>query len=213
MRILLGNIPVTLLSGHGVLIEATGTLVVSDIHLGKSATFRSRGIPIPEGDTCHDLANLSRLILDTQAKQLVIAGDLFHAKQGMSPHVMECIREWAAELSIPATLTEGNHDRKPLLSELSLPLEILPFIDIEGIRITHDPGDLHDDTAGIAGHLHPGAKVVESPRRSLRVPAFYLKHPHHLVLPAFSRFTGMHMIRPDPKDKFYIPLAEKVVEL
>ncbi|MEP2776926.1 MAG: ligase-associated DNA damage response endonuclease PdeM [Luteolibacter sp.] len=204
---------VTLLAGRAVFLDATRTLVVSDIHLGKSATFRTRGIPVPEGDTFADLAALSDLVGQTDARHLVIAGDLVHAKAGMRPNVLEAFREWAAGLSIPITLTEGNHDRMALLFEHDLPLEIVPSLDVEGLRITHDPEELPEDVPGIAGHLHPGAKVVDSPRRTVRVPAFYLLHPHHLVLPAFSQFTGMNRIKPGARDRFFIPLKDRVMPL
>lgn len=213
MTIQLGKTAVTLLSGHAVFLEVSGTLVVSDVHLGKSATFRSRGIPVPEGDTFADLDLLSTLIEKTAARRLVVAGDLVHAKTGLQPNVLDSFREWSARVCVPVTLTEGNHDRMALLFEHNLPLEIVPSLEVEGLRITHDPAELSENTPGIAGHLHPGVKVVDSPRRSVRVPAFYLMNPHHLVLPAFSRFTGMTRIEPKPGDRFYIPLGDRVVEL
>ncbi len=213
MTITLGNTPVTLLTEHAVFLEKSAVLVVSDIHLGKSATFRSQGIPIPEGDTSYDLENLSGLIKTHRPTRLVIAGDLVHAKGGMSPHVLGLFEKWAEKIAIPIVLTEGNHDRMARLFEHHLPIETVPSIEIDGLRITHDPDELPANQPGIAGHLHPGIRLPESPRRSIRTAFFHLRHPHHLVLPAFSRFTGLNIAKLDKRDRVFIPLRDNVVEI
>ncbi|MGJ8644805.1 MAG: ligase-associated DNA damage response endonuclease PdeM [Luteolibacter sp.] len=213
MRIQLGDTSVTLLAEHAVFLEESAVLVVADIHLGKSATFRGRGIPIPEGDTAYDLDKLTELVERCKPRRLVIAGDLVHAKDGMSPHVLEVFREWEEQISIPIIVTEGNHDRMARLFEHELPIEMVPSIDIDGVRITHDPDELPKGLPGIAGHLHPGVRLPESPRRSIRTPFFFLRHPHHLVLPAFSRFTGLNLQKPQSKDRVFIPLRKDVVEV
>ncbi len=213
MTIHLGNTPVTLLAAHAAFLEKSSTLIVSDIHLGKSATFRSRGIPVPEGDSQADLERLSFLILKTRPSRLVIAGDLVHAKDGMSLHVLEIFREWREGVKVPILLTEGNHDRMARLSEHSLSIETVPFLEIDGIRVTHDPDELPSDQPGIAGHLHPGLCLTDGTRGSLRTPFFFLRHPHHLVIPAFSKFTGLNIINPGEKDGIFIPNRSEVVQL
>lgn len=213
MTIDLGNTPVTLLAEHGVFLEKSGTLVVSDLHLGKSATFRNRGIPVPEGDTQQDLTRVDALVKKHRARCLVVAGDLFHAKGGMSEHVLAVFREWAERAVIPIILTEGNHDQMAGLARHALPLEIVPFLEIDGLHITHDPGCLPAGAAGVAGHLHPGIRLPESPRRSMRVPFFHLRGGRELVLPAFSKFTGLNIIQASGQDRGFVPLREAVVEV
>ncbi len=213
MTITLAKTPVTLLAVHAAFLAKSSTLVVADIHLGKSATFRSRGIPVPEGDSQADLERLSLLISETEPARLVIAGDLVHAKDGMSIHVLDVFREWLEGIRIPVILTEGNHDRTARLFEHPLPIETVPSFEIDGLRITHDPAELPAGQPGIAGHLHPGLRLPESPRRSLRTPFFFLKHPHHLVLPAFSKFTGLNIQKPEKEDAIFIPVRDKVVQL
>lgn len=213
MTLEIGNTNLSLLPTHGVFLEKSAVLVVSDVHLGKSATFRSQGIPIPEGDSRYDLDQLSNLIESLHPQQLVIAGDLFHAKGGMSPHVLDVFRDWAAAIPTPVILTEGNHDHMAGLSDYKLPIEIVPFLDIDGLRITHDPDDLSKGMPGIAGHLHPGIRVPESSRRSVRVPFFCLRNFHHLILPAFSRFTGLNLIELKPDDRIFVPVNKQVMEI
>jgi uncharacterized protein len=40
---------IVLLPGRAAWMPATRTLLVADLHLGKAATFRHAGIPVPEG--------------------------------------------------------------------------------------------------------------------------------------------------------------------
>lgn len=213
MKIELGNTCVTLLAEHAVFFERSAVLVVADVHLGKSATFRDSGIPVPEGDTRHDLERVGALMEKHKARCLVVAGDLFHAKGGMSEHVLEVFREWVEGLSVRVVLTEGNHDQMAGLSGYGLPMEVVPFIEIDGVHITHDPDDIPLDVVGIAGHLHPGISLPESPRRSIRVPIFHLRDGRQLVLPALSQFTGLNIAKPKKRDRAFIPLRENVVEV
>jgi len=201
MTINLQNIEVTLLPEHAVWLPKTKTLIAADIHLGKSATFRTRGIPVPEGDTETDLATLSRLITTHRPTQLIIAGDLIHAHDGMTKHTLELLETWLENSPIPVTLTEGNHDQKSNLTKFKI--EILPHIEIEGLRITHHPKDLPANRAGIAGHIHPAFHLKDSHGPAMKLKGFHLRHPHHLILPAFSQFTGTHKITPEPNDRFF----------
>lgn len=89
----------------------TRTAFVADLHLGKAATFRRFGIPVPEraGD---DLARLDTLIDEARPERLVILGDLFHAKLGLTPHVMDAMHAWRARhTQLEVILIRGNHDR------------------------------------------------------------------------------------------------------
>src|SRR6476469_9316188 len=54
------------------------TLFIADLHLGKAATFRAGGVPLPRGSTAADLARLTRLIERTSAARLGVLGDFLH---------------------------------------------------------------------------------------------------------------------------------------
>ena len=58
MTLRLADLDLTLLPEMAAWLPKHRALVVTDLHLGKSATFRARGIPIPEGETRADLARL-----------------------------------------------------------------------------------------------------------------------------------------------------------
>jgi len=213
MEITLGNTTAELLPGRALFLPTSGTLVVADIHLGKSATFRTRGLPVPEGTTASDLGRLTELIEQSKARRLVIAGDLVHSADGLRESVMTLFRTWITQMAIPITLTEGNHDSRAWIKGHNLNLKIVSEETIEGILITHDPADLQDGQPGIAGHLHPGAKITDQSNRPIRVAGFFLHRSEHLILPAYSEFTGIHPISPKESDRFFTELGECVTEI
>jgi metallophosphoesterase superfamily enzyme len=54
-------------------------LILSDLHVGKTAHFRRSGIPIPSEVLQTDLRRLSLLIEHFKPTDILIVGDLFHA--------------------------------------------------------------------------------------------------------------------------------------
>lgn len=213
MRLILGPTEVVLLPDRAVFLPQSRTLVVADLHLGKSATFRTRGLPVPEGTTSDDLARLSALLGQTRAETLVVAGDLIHARDGLTESLVASFRVWLESHRVRVILTEGNHDRGSGAIRATFPIETCDHFELNGLIITHDPDDLSADEPGIAGHLHPGIRIRESRLSSLRFPAFHLRPSHHLILPAFSGFTGLKVIDPSPCDRFFVSLDEAVVEI
>ena len=202
---------VSLLAEGAVLLTNSSTLIVADIHLGKSAAFRAKGLPIPEGDTARDFARLLALAEKRHASQLVIAGDLFHAPSGITPELEDALADFIISIGIPVTLVLGNHDVK--IPELPAGLKVVPHLDFEGnIRVIHDP--LHADGAqlGISGHWHPVVKIPDGKRTSLRLPCFLFRN-NTLVMPAFGSFTGGAVLSAEPGDRVFVPLREEVVEL
>ena len=213
MEILLGRTQVELLPCRAVFLPNSRTLVVADLHLGKSATFRKRGLAVPEGSNNADLARLQSLINLKHPLKLIVAGDLFHSAEGMSPSTINTFQHWLEKLRLPVFLTEGNHDRRSWFSRQSFPIEVSPELEIEELFITHDPGDLPADRAGIAGHIHPGIRIQESPRHSIRIAGFFLQNQKHLILPAFSEFTGIYPMKPTVNDRFFAELDCKIAEI
>ena len=103
---------VALLAERALWWPARRTLVVADVHLGKAATFRAAGIPIPRGATSDDLARLDRALERTGATALVILGDLFHARVGReAPGTVAQVGGWrAGRPELDVLLVRGNHD-------------------------------------------------------------------------------------------------------
>ena len=199
-----------LLPEGAVFIISTSSLIIADIHLGKSATFRARGLPVPEGDTELDLTRIRNLVHETHAQHLIIAGDLFHAPAGVNGDLAALLSQFIGTLGIPLTLICGNHDAK--LKRLPARLTALSHIDQGNIHIVHDPKDASPDHLNIAGHWHPVARIPDGRRTSLRLPCFLFRQ-QTLVIPSFGSFTGGAIIDPEPGDRIFIPLRGQVIEL
>ena len=91
---------IVLLAGRAAFLPKTSTVVCSDIHLGKAATFRHAGMPIPEGSAQHDLKRLSQIIQFCKVQRLVITGDLFHARSGCTAQVLDEFRSFCEQVRI-----------------------------------------------------------------------------------------------------------------
>ncbi|GAA5481486.1 ligase-associated DNA damage response endonuclease PdeM [Haloferula sargassicola] len=208
MRLTLAGTDIDLLPERAVFLPETGDLVVADVHLGKSATFRARGIPVPEGETTDDLERLAQLAARTQARRILVAGDLVHAPEALRHDLPERLARWIADCPAELVLIAGNHDRRAGLRHLRCPA--FPDLETGTLRIVHDPCEASGPS--IAGHLHPSIRLPTSPRRSHRHPCFWLQG-ETLVLPAFGTFTGTHPVRPEEADRVFIPLASRVREI
>jgi uncharacterized protein len=201
---------IVLVPGRAAFLPATATLLVADLHLGKAATFRSRGIPVPEGSAQQDLARLALLVAATRARRLIVLGDLFHAKSGCTEHVFAeftAARERFADTEV--MLVAGNHDR----SVGRLP----PGLGIDSLLRTHDEPPFHfvhepgtplpepdrDEPFTIAGHLHPTIAVA-SPSGDRLTDRCFVAEPGLLLLPAFGSFTGGHRVTPTDHSRVWI---------
>ncbi len=192
-------------------LSVSSTLVVADVHLGKSAAFRAKGLPVPEGDNARDLARLLALVEKSAAAHLVIAGDLFHAPSGITPELETALGGFISELGIPVTLVAGNHDVK--IKQLPPQLRNVPHLDLAGnCRVIHDPAHASGKQLHLSGHWHPVVKIPDGKRTSLRLPCFLLRG-NTLVLPAFGSFTGGAIVKPMAGDRIFVALRENVVEL
>jgi Predicted ICC-like phosphoesterases len=201
---------IQLLPEGAVFLPSTSSLIIADIHLGKSATFRARGLPVPEGDTELDLTRIRNLVHQTHAKYLIIAGDLFHAPAGVTTDLAELLTEFIDTLGVSLTLICGNHDAK--LKQLPSGLTAISHHELGKIRIVHDPKDASPDHLNIAGHWHPVARIPDGKRTSLRLPCFLFRN-NTLVLPSFGSFTGGAIMAPEPGDRFFVPLRGQIIEL
>jgi DNA ligase-associated metallophosphoesterase len=202
--------PVRLLPEGAAYLTETNTLVVADLHLGKSAAFRAHGLPIPDGDTARDLSRLLDLSRRHSAREIIVAGDLFHSPSGITPEVDAETSRFLDDLAIPFTLVGGNHDAK--IRRLPAALTSLVATERGGIRIIHDPADATDSPLHIGGHWHPVARIRDGARTALRMPCFLLRGSV-LVLPSFGSFTGGAIIPPQAGDHLFVPLRDRVVEV
>ena len=208
---------VVLLPGRAAFLPAAATLLVADLHLGKAATFRRAGIPVPEGSAQADLARLERLVHATAARRLVILGDLFHARSGCTEAVFA---EFAAtRRRIAATeviLVIGNHDRALGRVPNTLGLDAcVPALAEPPFHFVHEPAtplSTERTTFTVAGHLHPTVSI-RSPAGDRIADRCFAAEESLLVLPAFGSFTGGHRVAPAPGLRLWVARDDGVVEV
>ena len=188
------------LSPHRCLYwEEERSLVLSDLHFGKTGHFRKSGIAVPQSVYREDLLRLLSLIQYFQPRQLLIVGDLFHSRENKELDLFLRWREDFPDLGMRLVL--GNHDilradwyvkAGIVLSERVLELGPFSFI--------HDIEDVRDQVGKaqpyyFSGHLHPGIRINGMGKQSLQFPCFYFGG-EYAILPAFGQFTGTVSIDP-----------------
>lgn len=185
-------------------------VVIADVHLGKAATFRAAGRPIPRGTTKRELERLDALTARKCAKRLTVLGDLFHAAVDPAGPMAESFASWLARRSdLEVVLVRGNHDRHARSFLETLPLEIHdePW-QVQGIDYRHHPDPRRPS---LGGHVHPGVRIDDRADR-MKLPVFWMRE-NDLVLPAFGEFTGLEIVEPDPHDEIAAATPTGVVRV
>lgn len=171
-------------------------LFVADVHLGKAATFRSLGVPVPAGTTQENLDRLSLAITDHQPNALYFLGDLLHARAAHNKDLLEKLQAWRLQhADIDMTLIRGNHDSKAGDPPATLNISVVeePFM-LGGFALCHHPHTVPGALV-LAGHEHPVVVLNGKGRSRARLPCFYLKSDQ-LILPSFGAFTGGYQVNP-----------------
>lgn len=213
LRCELGGEPFDLFPDKAAYWVPQRTLLVADVHLGKSATFRAAGLGVPES-IGPELDRLSALIGRSGATRLLVLGDLFHAPAGQSPSVRSALADWRSlHPDLAIAVTRGNHDRAcdQLLEEFGVDIE--GAIELGGMRFQHEvsPDVARRGGYRLGGHIHPAVRLSD-PTGSLRMPCFWFG-PSDGVLPAFGEFTGTHVIERVPGDRVFAIAGDRVVEI
>lgn len=164
-------------------------LVLSDLHVGKTATFRKHGIPISRKVLEDDLEKLSGLIIHFKAEKLIVVGDLFHAENNQD---ILYFKDWLKNMNIVVELIAGNHDRHSELFYEELGIKVFSHEKISGVfRFVHDEVDPNPEQFTISGHTHPGVLIKGKGKQYIKLPCYQVT-PQQLILPAFSKFTGLN---------------------
>jgi uncharacterized protein len=189
--IALGGLEFVLDMSGALFLHDEKLLLVADLHLEQGASLARRGLHVPPYDTAVTLLMLEKVLTATAAKRMVLLGDSFHDGVAHS----EVLPNDAARLKSITTKVDtiwiaGNHDPNThdalggvCVKELALGL----------ITLRHIPAHLKPGEMEIAGHLHPGAAVVQRDHR-IRTKCF-VADDRRIILPAFGSYTGALNIR------------------
>ena len=213
---------IVLLPGRAAFLPKTSTVVCSDIHLGKAATFRHAGMAIPEGSAQHDLQRLTGIVQTCGARRLLITGDLFHARSGCTQQVLDEFSAFCEQIrqshDTRIVLVLGNHEQS--LGKKFRPHEIgINRCEEEIIeppfRFVHDHQshfDAQPDSFTIAGHVHPTVTIKGTSGDRLTCRCFVTTGTT-LTLPAFGSFTGGHKISPSDGTRVWLAQIDGVMPL
>ena len=169
--------------------EKEEALILSDVHIGKTAHFRKHGIPMPDTILQKDLERLKQLILHFNAKTLLIVGDLFHAEINSD---ISSFKSWLTQfIDLKLILIRGNHDKQVQQLMDGLNIEVKERLVLNSFIFLHDPAEISVDLFKISGHIHPGVLIKGKGRQKVKLPCYQVTQSQ-LILPAFSLFTGLN---------------------
>ncbi|MFL5774559.1 MAG: ligase-associated DNA damage response endonuclease PdeM [Flavisolibacter sp.] len=191
--------------------EEEKTLILSDLHFGKTGHFRKSGIAVPSSIYKEDLQRLVEVLLFFKPEKMIVVGDFFHSHANIE---LDLFRKWRSDFSnIEILLVRGNHDilkdgwyTQSEIRVIEKELTTGPFL------FTHDRCEERKDVYTFCGHIHPGIILNGLGKQSLRLPCFYFGK-HHCVLPAFSKFTGVALIEPKQREKVYAIVENKLIQM
>jgi putative SbcD/Mre11-related phosphoesterase len=175
-------------------------LVIADLHIGIEIEMARAGLKMP--DLTERLAErVEQLIKSTQAKRLVILGDLKHRIAGASFREEKGIKNFVGRISkiVDIELVPGNHD-----GPLSL-LKGLKVCPVKGIKIgncwlTHGHTKLPkiDCKTVIIGHSHPHIEFRDKLGYTWTEPVWVdgrIGRKRLIVMPAFGFVGGVAVNR------------------
>jgi DNA ligase-associated metallophosphoesterase len=198
----ISGISVYLLQEKAMFIPELQTLVISDLHIGKTAYFRKKGIALPFSEKDKTIENLKLLIKKLKPETLIFLGDLFHSfDESIIPQLEDCLFDFP---EIQTILVKGNHDVFPERVYQNLKLTITETWYYKNLMFTHEPMEtIEEGKYNIAGHIHPAVKVRGKGRQVMRLPCFYFGKSLALM-PAFGYFTGAKTIIPKKGEHVFV---------
>lgn len=213
-RISHGGNRLILLPERAIYWASEQTLILADLHFGKSAEFRLRGIAVPEGDSLDSLNRVSALVRHHGCRRVLVLGDFFHGRAAVEEGLTRLFREWQERHpELEWILVPGNHDRHvlggPGLRGITL---ADPVHEVGGLRFQHFPPEPGETAPVLCGHLHPAVCLAEDSGPRLRLPCFF-RRGGTLVLPAFGSFTGAARIDPEPGMEIWGVVEDRVLEI
>jgi DNA ligase-associated metallophosphoesterase len=197
--------------------EEENTLIVADLHLGKSGHFRKSGIAVPQGVYKADLQRLIAQLYLYKVDRLIIVGDLTHSTANKE---LDLFKKWRKDFSLlHIDLVKGNHDilhddwyEEANIKISSWKLATGSFIFLHDLKVQKKLTGDETKLYAFAGHLHPGISLKGAGRQSLHFPCFYFAKDN-CVLPAFSRFTGTYKVMPLENETVYAVVENKILRL
>ncbi|HMO63103.1 MAG TPA: ligase-associated DNA damage response endonuclease PdeM [Ferruginibacter sp.] len=197
-------------AGRAVFWEAERTLMVSDLHFGKTGHFRKSGIAVPQNLFKEEMQRFVLLLQYFKPVNLIVIGDMFHSHDNREHQLF---KKWRQDFGrLPIQLVMGNHDileehwyTQAGINTIKGQLQVGSFSFVHDIKEV----TMQDDFFYFSGHIHPSVNIGGVSKQSLRFPCFYLTSKY-AVLPAFGKFTGTYTVKPKKGDSVFAVLPADV---
>lgn len=197
--------------------EEENTLIVADLHLGKSGHFRKSGIAIPQSIYKADLQRLMAQLYLYKAERLVIAGDFTHSTSNKE---LDLFLKWRKDFSsLQIDLVKGNHDiladswyDEATVNVIAKKLAIGSFLFLHDPKAEKNLSEQECECYRFTGHVHPAIALKGKGKQKLKFPCFYFA-ADHCILPAFSRFTGGYTVVPKSGETVFAIVEDGIMQL
>lgn len=212
MEIQLGKEKYILLNEKALFRSADATLIIADLHLGKTQHFRKHGLYLPQKSVEKDYDRLRILIQSFHPKRIILLGDLFHSSFN---HEWNIFCDFVnAYRKIEFILILGNHDILEEKQYATICSRVIKNTLEEGdIIFSHHPlKKIPKGKYAVAGHIHPGVVLHGKGKQHVKLPCFY-HSMNQLILPAFGSLTGLQLIVPEKESKVYVVTTNIVMEV
>ena len=197
--------------------EEENTLIIADMHLGKTGHFRKEGIAVPQSIYKADLQRLMAQLYLFKVDRLIIAGDLTHSTANKE---LDLFIKWRKDFSLlHIDLVKGNHDiladswyddADIKISEKKLSAG--PFLFIHDLKMQQKLTEEEKELYTFTGHMHPAIALKGQGKQSLRFPCFYFAK-EYCVLPAFSRFSGNFAVKPQKGETIFALVENTIMKM
>jgi uncharacterized protein len=199
---------------RGIYWEQTSSLIVSDLHFGKTGHFRKNGIAIPQDIYQADLQRLVNLIRVFKPKKLIVVGDLFHSSKNLELNQFSRMRNSIADIEM--ILVAGNHDiLEPNWYQENGIFLFEKKYQLNHFHFVHDPSDIDSNLQEayfFAGHLHPSVSIKNNAKQRLNFPCFYFTKAMG-ILPAFSKFSGTAKVTKTKNNQIFAIVEDSLIEI
>lgn len=185
------------------------TLILADLHLGKSMHFRKAGIPLPLLSHQKDFVVLEKLLKTPKLKQVLFLGDLFHSSYNSDWELLGQLISQHQHLRY--TLVQGNHDILHENEYKRFGFEVFDLLRLGPFLFSHEPVE-NPSEYNIYGHIHPGVKLAGGAGQRLRLPCFFFSEKY-AVLPSFGKLTGLYALAPKKTDRIFAVSEGKIFKL
>ncbi len=193
--------------------EEASALILSDTHFAKTGHFRKNGIAIPPQVYKEDLQRLINLVAHFKPTQIIAVGDLFHSYENKE---LDLFLKWRMDMAYTKIiLVRGNHDLLHSSWYEAANIEVVEgILKMDNFSFVHDAAEINGtNNTGFhfSGHVHPGIAIRGIAKQYLQFPCFYFGKDH-CILPAFSKFSGLKLMKPKKINTIYAIANGKLIQ-